>query len=190
MWPRRSRPSRSRETSDRIPGDVDPDLRGNAFGWQAHNAIQAWTASVDIKSSIVVVIETAVAGAATRALITDKGELHTAVGLHLATAITATVLLVLAVALALWVVFPRLARRRTSRLSPTGLIYFGHLRDRTAEDINNALAAMTPAEERWQLAQQLHVTGAVAWRKHACLQASLSFFAVGSALLVLAYVAY
>jgi hypothetical protein len=180
MWPKRPAST---------PDDDGP-VYGNAFGWHAHAAVQAWTASVDIKSSIVVVIETAVAGAATRAVITDNGELHVAVGLHLATAITATVSLVLAVALALWVVFPRLARRRTSKLSPMGLIYFGHLRDRTAEDINDALTAMTPAEERWQLAQQLHVTGGVAWRKHACLQASLACFAIGSALLVLAYVAF
>jgi hypothetical protein len=152
--------------------------------------VQSWTASVDIKSSIVVVIETAVAGAATKALITTKGELHAADGLHLATAIVATVALVAAVALALWVVFPRLKRRRTARLTPTGLIYFGHLRNRSAEDINKALAMMTPAEERWQLAQQLHITGTVAWQKHACLQASLVFFALGSALLVLAFVAF
>jgi hypothetical protein len=30
----------------------------------------------------------------------------------------------------------------------------------------------------------------VAWRKHACLQASLCSFAIGSALLVLAFVAF
>jgi hypothetical protein len=38
--------------------------------------------------------------------------------------------------------------------------------------------------------QQLHVTGKVAWRKHAWLQASLVLFAAGSPLLVLAFVAF
>jgi hypothetical protein len=172
------------------PLPVESRPLGNQFGWEAHAAVQSWTASVDTKSSIVVVIETAVAGAASKALITNAGELHSATGLHLATAIAAMSTLILAVGLALWVVFPRLKRLRTSRLAPTGLIYFGHLRDRPPEDINEALATMTPADERWQLAQQLHVTGGVAWRKHACLQASLSLFAVGSALLVLAFVAF
>jgi hypothetical protein len=51
---------------------------GNQFAWRAHEAIQGWTASVDVKASIVVAIETAVASAATRALITVKGDLHTA----------------------------------------------------------------------------------------------------------------
>jgi hypothetical protein len=163
---------------------------GNQFGWQTHQAIQSWTASVDVKSSIVVVIETAVAGAATKALITNQGELHSAVGLQLATAICAMTALVLAVACALWVVFPRLERNRTSTLAPTGLVYFGHVRARRPADIAAALAKMTPEEERLQLAQQLHMTGKVAWRKHAWLQASLSLFAMGSALLVLAFVAF
>jgi hypothetical protein len=159
---------------------------GNEFGWRAHQAIQGWTASVDVKSSIVVVIETAVAGAAAKALITEKGELHSAVGLHLATAICAMTALVLAVGCALWVVFPRLKRNRTTTLAPTGLIYFGHTRARSPADIAAALEKMTPEEER----PQLHVTGNVAWRKHAWLQASLGLFTVGSAFLVLAFVAF
>jgi hypothetical protein len=87
-------------------------------------------------------------------------------------------------------VFPRLERNRTSTLAATGLVYFGHVRARSPADIAAALAKMTPEEERLQLAQQLHMTGKVAWRKHAWLQASLSLFAMGSALLVLAFVAF
>ena len=138
---------------------------GNQFGWHAHQAVQSWTASVDAKSSIVLVIEAALAGAASKALITDTGELHSAAGLHLATAICAMAALVLAVGCALWVVFPRLERSRTATLAPTGLIYFGHLRARSPADIAAALAQMTPADERLQLAQQLHMTGKVAWRE-------------------------
>lgn len=125
-----------------------------------------------------------------RALITHDGELHNAVGLHLAAGIGATTTLVLAVACALWVVFPRLEHRRTARLATTGLIYFGHLRERSPEDIASALATLTPEEERMQLAQQLHITSKVAWRKHAWLQASLVLFALGATLLVVAYVAF
>jgi hypothetical protein len=155
-----------------------------------HEAIQGWTASVDVKASIVLVVETAVAGAATRALITDKGDLHDATGVHLATAITAVTLLVLGVASALWVVFPRLERRRTAQLAPKGLVYFGHLRRRDPTDIADALATLTPDEERRQLAVQLHVTGNVAWRKHAWLQRSLGLFALGAGTLVTSFVAF
>lgn len=182
MWRRRS--------SSSLPVGDDGRPLGNQFGWEAHIAVQEWTASVDVKSSIVIVVEAAVAGAASKALISRTGELHGATGLQLAIAIAAMSSLVLAVVLAIWVVFPRLARRRTSQHAAEGLIYFGHLRDRTPEDIERALARMTPAEERRQLARQLHVISDVAWRKHAHLQASLFAFAVGSVLLVLAFVAF
>jgi hypothetical protein len=155
-----------------------------------HEAVQAWTASVDVKSSIVVVVETAVAGASANALITGNGELHHATGLHLACAIAAVTVLILAVAAALWVVFPRLERARATALAPTSLIYFGHLRRRTADDIQAALSTMTDDEALRQLALQLQITSAVAWRKHAWLQRSLAAFAIGSGLLVLAYVAF
>jgi Family of unknown function (DUF5706) len=164
--------------------------RGNEFGWRVHEAIQGWTASVDVKASIVLVVETAVAGAATRALIADDGDLHAATGLHLASAITAVSILVIAVGCALWVVFPRLERRRTAELAPEGLVYFGHLRLRSPDDIAAALASLTPEEERHQLAMQLHVTGNVAWRKHAWLQRSVALFALGASLLVISFVAF
>jgi hypothetical protein len=182
VW-RRKRPRTSR------PSEAERPV-GNQFGWEAHIAVQEWTASVDVKSSIVVVVEAAVAGAACKALISKTGELHDATGLHLATAIAATSCLILAVALAIWVVFPRLKHRRTSRLASDGLIFFGHLRERTPEDIEHTLSTMTVVDERRQLAQQLHVTSEVAWRKHTYLQASLCAFAMGAVLFVLAFVAF
>lgn len=163
---------------------------GNQFGWRAHEAIQGWTASVDIKASIVLVVETAVAGAATRALIARDGELHSAVGLHLAVSVAAVALLALSVGCALWVVFPRLARRRNSTSTPNGLLYFGHLRAHSSEQIAAALDALTIDEERRQLAEQLHVTGKVAWRKHVWLQRSLVLLAIGAVAFVLSFVAF
>jgi ABC-type uncharacterized transport system fused permease/ATPase subunit len=166
------------------------DRNGIEFGWRVHDAVQHWTATVDSKASIVVIVETAVAGAATKALITADGELHGAVGWHLGFAIAAVVLLVLAVAFAVWVVFPRLERVRTRRRAADGLIYFGHLREHTEADIAEALSALTADQERSQLAAQLRITGDVAWRKHSWLQRSLVCFAAGAALLVLAYTAF
>ncbi len=155
-----------------------------------HEAIQGWTATVDIKASIVIAVETAVTGAAARELITSHGELHGATGLHVAAAITALAALAAAVGCSLWVVFPRLARPSTGRAASGGLIYFGHLRQRDDADIAEALGRLTPGEERLQVARQLRATSNVAWRKHAWLQASIVLFAVGVALFVMSLVAW
>jgi hypothetical protein len=135
------------------------------------------------------VIETAVAAAALRALITDKGPLHDATGLRLATSIVAVTVLVLAVACAVLVILPRLDRINANGQT-AGLVYFGHLRHRSAENIARALGDLTPDEERRQLAAQLHVTSKVAWRKHDWLQRSLALFPVGAALLIVAFTTF
>jgi pycsar effector protein len=190
MWLRRRLSNLPAEQLAPTPTPTAPDRTGIELGWRAHNAVQGWTASVDSKASIVVVVETAVAGAATSALITNRGELHNAVGLHLACAIAAVALLILAVICALLVVFPRLERSRTRRLAAEGLIYFGHLRERGIDDIAQALAELTPEQERRQLASQLCITGAVAWRKHSWLQRSLVCFALGAVVLVVTYTGF
>jgi hypothetical protein len=172
------------------PGPPAAPDAGNRFGWQAHEAIQNWTESVDVKTSIVLLVEIAVAGAAASALITDGGELHGAVGLQLAVAIAAITALAGAVACALWVVFPRLEHSRTAELAPKGLLYFGHLQARSADDIAVALKDLTADEERQQLAMQLHIISGVAWRKHLWLQRSIGLLVLGAALLVVSFVAF
>ncbi|HWK25220.1 MAG TPA: Pycsar system effector family protein [Solirubrobacter sp.] len=74
--------------------------------------------------------------------------------------------------------------------TPSHPVRLRHLRGRTPGDMANELESMTPADERHQLAQQLHAMGKVAWCKHAWLQASLILFVMGAALLVLAFVAF
>jgi len=160
------------------------------FAWQTHSAIQHWTASVDTKASIVLVVQTAVAGSALHELIAPDGQLHNATDLHLGVAIFACALLVAAVALALWVVFPRMKRQRTIALSSTGLVYFGHLANRQAEDIQAALEALDRRSALEQLSKQLTVTGKVAWDKHASLQWSIATFAVGVGALLLSLVEF
>ncbi len=170
------------------PLTTDERALGSEFGWRAHEAIQAWTASVDAKASIALVVQTALAGAALHALIADGGELHDAVGLHLACTIVAVALLVASVACGLWVIFPRLHRQRNG-LAP-GLVYFGDLRRQTPDEIAKTLAKMTTEEERAQLARQMWIMSNVAWRKHAWLQRALATFALGAILLVASYVAF
>lgn len=165
---------------------------GVEFAWRVHEAIQGWTATVDIKASVVVAVEAAVTGVAARGLITQHGELHGSIGLHLATAITALVTLAAAVGCGLWVVFPRLEHTKTASATyaGAGLIYFGHLRTREPQDIADSLRRLTPDEERVQLARQLIITSDVAWRKHVWLQRSLGLFAIGTGLLVISFVAF
>lgn len=164
--------------------------RGGDFAWRVHDAQQAWIATVDIKASIVLVVEVALAGAAGKSLLVPGGVLHDAHGLHLGVAIVAVVLLSLAVGSALWVVFPRLERCRGRSNAEPGLIYFGHLRQRSVNDIEEALAGLDAAGERYEIARQLHVTARVAWTKHAWLQRSLVLLAAGVCVLALALVAF
>lgn len=176
----------------RIPPSPPPPPKeklGNEFAWRVHEFQQAWTASVDIKASIVLVVEVALAAAAGRSLTVPGGVLHDAGGLHLATAITAVTLLALSVGCALWVVFPRLHRWGARKAEP-GLIYFGHLRERSVDDIEAALASLDEDGERHEIARQLRVTALVAWKKHAWLQKSLFLLAAGVCLLVVALTAF
>lgn len=102
----------------------------------------------------------------------------------------AVVLLARAVGCALWVVFPRLERRVGRQKTEPGLIYFGHLRQRSVDDIDKALAGLDEAAERREIARQLHVTAQVAWEE-ACLVAKpLALLAVGVCLLALALAAF
>ena len=130
---------------------VDP----STFGWQAHQALQAWTSSVDTKASIALVVEVAVAATATHALIAKTGELHSSRALQLANAITALAALVVAVGCALWVIFPRLSRHQALRAPLKGLIFFGHLRVQSRETILAALKSLTTRDELLELAAQL-----------------------------------
>lgn len=159
------------------------------FAWHAHEAVQSWIESVDIKTSIVLVAEIALVGAAANALLTEGGELHDATGVHLVLATASFVALVSAVAVALWVVFPRLGPRKRRKENSDDVIYFGHLRHQSPEQIAKSLQTLTLDTQRRQLSRQLHVIGQVAWRKHVWLRRSIGLLALGSLLLVSALVA-
>lgn len=170
--------------------DGQHDPQALAFAWRAHEAVQGWIESVDIKTSIVLVAEVALAGAAAGSLLANGGELHQARGLHLACGIVAVLALTTSVGAALWVVFPRLGSRKIRAGASNDVIYFGHLRRFSGDDIEDILKTMTPESELRQLSRQLAVTGTVAWRKHVWLQWSIVLFAVGASFFVLSLVAF
>jgi hypothetical protein len=145
------------------PKDLD-------FAWRVHTAIQDWTKNVDNKASITLAIVTAVGGFAASQVFGQNGSLHAVHGDQLWPIRTMGVAFLVAGLSALYAVFPSLKRRRSKELAGTGLIFFGHLRHRSTEEIEAALLDLDNAAIRHQLASQLRVTSDIAWRKHARLQ--------------------
>lgn len=154
-----------------VPKDAD-------FGWRVHAAILDWTKNVDQKASITLAIITGVGGLAATQVFGDKGSLHAIQGDQLWAIRVMGAAFLAAGFFALYAVFPNLKRRRTKELSNTGLIFFGHLRHRSVDDIRSALTALEDNEVRQQLASQLHATSDIAWKKHARLQAAHILLAI------------
>jgi hypothetical protein len=159
---------------------------GLDFAWRVHEAVQQWTTNVDQKSSIALVVLTAVGAAAASEVFREGGGLHDTHGAELVVVVAMVALLALAILLALFAVMPSLRHRRARDESPEGLIYFGHLRHRSAEEVAAALAGLDTQEATRQLARQLATTSRIAWRKHVFLQASLAAFLLGAILFVVA----
>lgn len=155
------------------PGGPPP---GIDFGWRVHLAIQEWTKSADQKASIILVFSVALATVAGHEVFNATGGLHDASGVRLWLVRAMGAAFAASALLAVWVVLPRLRRGALRRDAPAGLVYFGHLRHRSAADIERQLRALDDDEALAQLARQLMATSAVAWRKHARLQ--LAMFAL------------
>lgn len=159
------------------------------FAWRVHQAIQEWTRSVDQKASIVLVFVTALGTLAARDVLVEAGGLYDPHGCQLWAVRTMGVLFVFAALLALSVVLPQLRRMETKREAPHRLIYFGHLRHRTAADIKEAFSRLDASSALDQLAEQLHATSRIAWKKHARLQASLVCLVLAAACFAIARLA-
>ena len=141
------------------------------FAWKVHAATQDWIKNVDTKSSLTLAITVGFGVFAAGQVFGDKGSLLSAAGPQLwavrfmGAAFLATGVLVMSA------VFPQLKRPRAQRVAD-GLIYFGHLRRRTAADIETVLRDLSQDDIRRELAVQLEVTSRIAWRKHVRLQAA------------------
>jgi Family of unknown function (DUF5706) len=135
--------------------------------------MQDWTRTADQKASIILVFSTALATLAGREVFSVNGGLHEASGTKLWIVRIMGALFAAAALLAISVVLPRLHRRTARREADRGLVYFGHLRHRSAADIQGQLRELDSDEALGQLARQLSATAVVAWRKHARLQAAI-----------------
>jgi hypothetical protein len=88
------------------------------------------------------------------------------------------------------VVLPSLKRRRNKAIADQGLVFFGHLRHRSVEDIEAALLDLSQQEVIRQLASQMQVTSKIAWRKHVRLQAALLLLVIAVGAFVIAQTAF
>jgi hypothetical protein len=167
---------------------VAADARGRSleFAWRAYGAVQDSIKAADQKASIILVLSAAVATLAGRETFASTGGLHAASGgkLWLVRAMAST--LAAAAMFATAVVFPRM--RRFS-LSGGGLVYFGHLRRRSTDNIKAHLVRLDDDEALTQLADQLRVVSRIAWRKHAYLQGAILCLVLATALFGLARLA-
>lgn len=157
----------------RTPPTPTPPPAGIEFGWRVHVALQDWTKSVDQKASIILAFTVGLATLAGREVFDGHGGLHDASGTKLWIVRIMGTAFAAAALLAISVVLPRPRRRGTRREADRGLIYFGHLRHRSAKDIAQHLHSLDDDEVLAQLARQLNATSAIAWRKHAQLQAAM-----------------
>lgn len=119
------------------------------------------------------VFSVALATLAGREVFEAQGGLHDASGVKLWAVRVMGISFAISALAAVSVVLPRLRRGAARREAPHGLVYFGHLRHRTAEDIERHLRQLDEEEALAQLARQLKATAAIAWRKHARLQAAM-----------------
>lgn len=155
--------------------------------WKTHTMLHEWTAKVDTKASIVLTLEVALV--ALFVGLTDRGKLLENAFGSIVGAVAGAVglgFLLLSVALAGWVVFPRLARSASSRDWKSNTLYFGHLRNWEPDALAEELRRASDDQRLGQLAAQLVAMAQVCWRKHAVLQYSMLSAGVGFVLLVVA----
>lgn len=157
----------------------DEKKSGIDTAWRIHGAIEAWTAKVDTKASIILALESrllvAVGGFSKTGSL--YGEL---VGREVLAFAVGISLLFFAVFLAGIVVKPRLRRRATAREYKNQYVYFGHLRHWEAKQLERELRTgdLLPV-----LSRQLIVMSKIAWQKHVLVQLSMWSALLGFAVL-------
>jgi hypothetical protein len=169
------------------PATVPSDIPATEHAWRVHAAIVDWTGKVDQKASFALAVESAVLlgviaasnrdSESTRLLSTLDN------GLEVWTYRTGTVLLVLAIVLAMATVIPQLRRGKLNDEWRDNWIFFGHVQHWDEPDLTRALRNRDTLPV---LSRQLIVMSKIAWKKHRRLQRSLLSAIVGAALIGIA----
>jgi len=156
------------------PND-DEDSRRIDFAWKAHANQGEWAAKVDFKASILLASQVGlliVAGA-----LVSSRDLTTTPLANVFGFIGVAFLVASGVAAA-GVIYPILANSKTHEVD---LLYFGHVRLMSDEELIRGIQKMSSEQEWVVLARQLTRMSKGNWRKHRLLQ--LSIWLMGAAVL-------
>lgn len=149
------------------------------LAWRVHGAQEAWTAKVDIKASILLVLE----GGSLFAILTansQTGALRFFSGRPLVFEIAGVALLFLGTLCSAAAVFPMIGKSSQHRSDYRHhYIYFGHLRHRHPDDLQRKLTLSAGSDELAMLSLQLIAMSRRNWLKHRLVQLSLVLAMVG-----------
>ncbi|WP_275465469.1 Pycsar system effector family protein [Streptomyces noursei] len=153
--------------------------------WRIHAALMDWTGKVDAKASFALSLESA----AVTALVAFSGGFADPASGHGRMAEIGLYwcgvgFLIVAIAMAVVVVMPRLGRVRSKADWQAGFVYFGHLRHWSPCRLAEALRSKDPLPV---LSRQVIVMSRISWRKHRLVQLSLAVGVLGVAMAATAW---
>jgi hypothetical protein len=152
------------------------------FTWNAHQAVSDWSARLDTKSSILLSLETAATVVVVAA--TETGHVFARLqDLRLYAFRGGLGLLLISIALAAFVVFPKSGQRKVHG-GPSGIVYYGDVRRWDAYELYAYLSTLKPQQYLKLLTDQLVTLSRYAWKKHLQLRASMFLAALGAILLL------
>lgn len=157
------------------------------FAWHCHAAQESWTSRIDTKASILLTVNLVGFGALVSVLSPSSSTFRILHGWHRLGVDSAALLVGSAALISVVVVFPLLGSRR--RPAHDGVIFFSHLRGRSADTVARQIAALTSEEQIDQLARQLVAMARVNWIKYRTFQLALLISILGYVLAGLALVA-
>jgi hypothetical protein len=153
--------------------------------WRIYELNVDLIGKVDVKSSLVLVADSA--AVATIVSLRDQGVLFaSATPWQEILFWVGIVGFLIAAALGLLVVVPRLSRREAGANRSTHVVYFGHVRGRQAHHVQDALLASDLLE---QLSDGIVAMARIAWTKHVLTQASVLFTGLATLAIVVAALA-
>jgi hypothetical protein len=158
---------------DVVPPETSDHNGPTKFAWQVHLAQEAWTTKVDTKGSIMLALQ----GGALFAILSASGKdgaLARLDGLRRLLEIAGVMAFLLAIMLAGLAVFPRLGTAREQRSHHRDhLVYFGHLRHWTPDELRTRIQRLCSEDELTDLAGQLVRISRTNWAKYRLVQLSL-----------------
>lgn len=150
------------------------------FGWRAHTAQESWTAKVDVKASVLLAAQVGLL-VAIATIASASGFKHPE-GLWAALLPVGVLLILGGSIFSASAIYPQLS---SDPGKTSDLIYFGHLRNLTGEEVQKRLKDLSEEAQLSALSRQLVKMSEVNWSKHVRLRRSIWATAAGAAFAVL-----